>query len=244
MDTSNRIVTNDWVDEQLSALPPDPQWQPDPTAALGALRSGQTRRASHRRRWTRGLAAIVVLGICLPAMSMTRTFAARCVNACVDLTARVTNALRTPRTSGAIATDDHVLAPDFSLSDANGSIVSLSSLRGRVVLVNFWATWCAPCRVEMPWFAELQRQRGNEGLAVVGISVDEDGWTSVRPYATAHHIDYRLAVDTAAIAQAYDVDALPATFLIDRDGRVAFAHRGLVPRETYEQEISALLKER
>jgi cytochrome c biogenesis protein CcmG/thiol:disulfide interchange protein DsbE len=244
MDTSNDITRNDWVDEQLSTLPLDPQWQPDPASALNTLRTRQTHRAFRRRRWTRGLAAVVVLGVCLPAMSMTRTFAARCVDACVDLTTRVTKALRPARTSDAAVAGERILAPEFSLPDARGAHVSLASLRGRVVLVNFWATWCAPCRVEMPWFVDLQHRHDDDGLSIVGISVDEDGWTSVRPYAAAHSIDYRLAIDTDAVAQTYDVDALPATFLIDRNGRVAFAHRGLVPRQTYEQEISALLSER
>jgi cytochrome c biogenesis protein CcmG/thiol:disulfide interchange protein DsbE len=244
MDTSEHIATNDWVDGQLSALPQDLQWQPAPSAALDALRSRQARRAAHRRRWTRGLAAVVVLGICLPAMSMTRTFAARCVDACIDLTARVTNALRPGHAAETTPTDQRALAPDFSLSDTNGAVVSLSSLRGRVVLVNFWATWCAPCRAEMPWFVELRHQRGDDGFSIVGISLDDDGWTSVRPYAASQHIDYPLVIDTAAAAQDYGIDALPATFLIDRHGRVAFVHRGLVPRETYEREVAALLKER
>jgi cytochrome c biogenesis protein CcmG/thiol:disulfide interchange protein DsbE len=244
METGDRIAADVWIEREMATLDPEPQWQPDVPAAFERFRARETSRVTHRRRWTLVIAGVTAIGICLPTMSVTRTFAARCVDACVGLTTRVTNALRTNRTSGIAARDARPAAPDFSLRDAEGALVELSALHGQVVVVNFWATWCAPCRVEMPWFVDLQERYRDRGLTVIGVSLDDDGWTSVRPFAVAQAVTYPLAIGDDRLARAYGVGVLPTTFIVDRRGRIAVAHEGLVPEGTYEQEIASLLAER
>jgi cytochrome c biogenesis protein CcmG/thiol:disulfide interchange protein DsbE len=245
METGSRIASDAWIDREMASLNPEPQWQPDSAAALERLRARQTSRVAHRHRWTWAVATIAVLGVCLPAFSTTRTLAARCVDACVGLTTRVTNAWRASRTSGVAAAETRVVAPDVSLRDADNALVELSALRGQVVVINFWATWCAPCRVEIPWFVELQERYRDRGLTMIGVSLDDEGWAVVRPFAAAQRIPYRLALGDGRVTSAFGgIDALPSTFIVDRDGRIAVAHEGLVPKETYEQEIATLLAER
>ncbi|HWB31217.1 MAG TPA: TlpA disulfide reductase family protein [Vicinamibacterales bacterium] len=243
MEISDRIATTAWIDREMAILDPEPRWQPDSAAALDRFRAHQTSRVSHRRRWALVVVAATAIGICLPAMSVTRTFAERCVDACVGLTTRVTKALRPNRTAGVAMADVRQAAPELSLRDADGALVELSALRGRVVVVNFWATWCAPCRVEMPWLVELQERYRGRGLTTIGVSLDDDGWASVRPFAEEQAVTYPLAIGDERVARAYGVGVLPTTFLVDRRGRIAAAHEGLVPKETYEQEIAALLTE-
>jgi peroxiredoxin len=133
-------------------------------------------------------------------------------------------------------------APNFTLLDSNGAKVTLASLKGKVVLLNFWATWCGPCQVEIPWFVEFNKTYKARGLAVVGVSMDEDGWKSVKPYLATKKIDYPIVVGTEDVAKSYGgVDSLPSTFIIDRDGKIAFSHSGLVGKDTYETEIRSLL---
>jgi peroxiredoxin len=135
------------------------------------------------------------------------------------------------------------VAPDFSLESIDGKTVKLSDLRGKAVLLNFWATWCGPCKIEIPWFIEFNKTYKARGLAVVGVSMDEDGWKSVKPYLATKKIDYPIVVGTEDVAKAYGgVDSLPSTFIIDRDGKIAFSHSGLVGKDTYETEIRSLLE--
>jgi len=134
-------------------------------------------------------------------------------------------------------------APNFTLLDSNGAKVTLASFKGKVVLLNFWATWCGPCQVEIPWFIEFNKTYKARGLAVVGVSMDEDGWKSVKPYLATKKIDYPIVVGTEDVAKSYGgVDSLPSTFIIDRDGKIAFSHSGLVGKDTYETEIRGLLE--
>jgi peroxiredoxin len=136
-------------------------------------------------------------------------------------------------------------AADFSLHDANGSVVKLSDYRGKVVLLNFWATWCGPCTLEIPWFIEFEQQYKTRGFAVVGVSMDEDGWAAIKPYMAEHKMNYRVLLGDDSVSQLYGgVDALPTTFIIDRAGRVAFpAHVGLAGKNEYLKEIQSLLNE-
>jgi peroxiredoxin len=134
-------------------------------------------------------------------------------------------------------------APDFTLTDANGQPVKLSDYRGKVVLLNFWATWCGPCQLEIPWFVEFEQQFKSKGFEVVGVSMDDDGWKAVKPYLMAHKINYRILLGDETVSQLYGgLDALPTTFLLDREGRFAFSpHVGLAGKDEYLNEIQSLL---
>lgn len=137
---------------------------------------------------------------------------------------------------------DRKLAPDFSLKDATGKTVKLSDYRGKVVLLNFWATWCGPCKIEIPWFIEFQQQYKDRDFAVLGVSLDDDGWTSVKPYVEQKKINYRVMIGTEELSTLYGgVESLPTTFMIDRGGRIATMHEGLVSKGEYQTEIQDLL---
>ncbi len=140
------------------------------------------------------------------------------------------------------AEKDRKLAPDFTLQDATGKNVKLSDFRGKVVLLNFWATWCGPCKIEIPWFIDFQQQFKDRDFVILGVSMDDDGWKSVKPYLEQKKINYRVMIGTEELSTLYGgVDALPTTFLIDRAGRVASRHDGLVSKSEYESEIQHLL---
>jgi len=136
-------------------------------------------------------------------------------------------------------------APDFTLKDANGHTVRLSDYRGKVVLLDFWATWCGPCKIEIPWFQEFERQYKDKGFAVIGVAMDEEGWNVVKPFAEHMRINYRVVVGDDTIGDLYangGIDALPTTFLIDRGGRIASIHVGLSSKSDFEDDIQELLK--
>jgi cytochrome c biogenesis protein CcmG/thiol:disulfide interchange protein DsbE len=136
------------------------------------------------------------------------------------------------------------MAADFTLQDANGNPVKLSDFRGKVVLLNFWATWCGPCALEIPWFIEFEQQFRAQGLEVVGVSMDDEGWKVVKPYIQEHKLNYRVVMGTDSVGQLYGgVDSLPTTFLIDRYGKIAKVHVGLAGKNEYRDEIEALLGE-
>ena len=140
------------------------------------------------------------------------------------------------------AEKDRKLAPDFALKDSNGATVHLVEYKGKVVLLNFWATWCGPCKIEIPWFLEFEKEYKDRGFAVLGVSMDEDGWQAVKPYIRDAKINYRVLLGNDQVGDLYGgVDSLPTTFLIDREGRVASVHVGLVSKTTYSDEISHLL---
>ncbi len=133
-------------------------------------------------------------------------------------------------------------APDFTLKDPDGKTVHLSDYRGSVVLLNFWATWCGPCKIEIPWFVEFERQHKDRGFAVLGVSMDEGGWETVKPYLQRVKVNYRILMGTDEVAEAYGgVSSLPTTFVIDREGKIASVHVGLVGKSEYENDISEVL---
>lgn len=133
-------------------------------------------------------------------------------------------------------------APTFEAKDSNGKAVTLADYKDRVVLLNFWATWCEPCKMEIPWFMEFETQYRDRGFAVLGVSLDETGWKSVAPFVAHNHINYKITMGTEELGTLYGVQALPTTYMIDRSGRLAAAHRGLMSKATYEDEILGLLE--
>jgi cytochrome c biogenesis protein CcmG/thiol:disulfide interchange protein DsbE len=139
------------------------------------------------------------------------------------------------------AAEDRKAAPEFALRDAKGSTVELSDYKGKVVLLNFWATWCVPCRIEIPWFIEFEKTYKDRGLAVLGISMDEDGRQALKRYVEENKVNYGVVLGDDHVAQLYGVDSLPTTFLIDKEGRIASVHIGLVSKSGYENEILHLL---
>ncbi|HEY3740481.1 MAG TPA: redoxin domain-containing protein [Bryobacteraceae bacterium] len=133
-------------------------------------------------------------------------------------------------------------APDFTLKDANGKTVKLTDYKGKVVLLNFWATWCGPCKIEIPWFKEFETTYKNQGFAVLGVAMDDDGWDAVKPYLADKEVNYRVVVGTEQVSLLYgDVESLPTTFVIDREGRIASVHVGLISKGDYTNEIKQLL---
>ena len=136
-------------------------------------------------------------------------------------------------------------APRFALPAMEGRDATLADYAGRVLLLNFWATWCRPCRIEMPWFVEFEDTFAERGFAVLGVSVDDAGWDVVRPFLDQGDIDYGIALaDTVErLAPFGPITVLPTTWLIDRQGRLAGTHVGLVDRTVVESDIQRLLAE-
>lgn len=132
---------------------------------------------------------------------------------------------------------------DFKIKDLDGKDVQLSSYKGKVVLLNFWATWCGPCKAEIPGFVELQNQYGKDGLVVVGYSVDDDA-PKARAFMNEYKVNYPvlLGLGREDVQDAYGpIWGIPASFIIGRDGRVCKKHLGIAPKAVFEKEIKALL---
>jgi peroxiredoxin len=133
-------------------------------------------------------------------------------------------------------------APDFSLKDANGQTVKLSDYRGKVVLLNFWATWCGPCKLEIPWFIDMQRNLKDQGFTVIGVSMDDEGWEAVRPFVSEERMNYPVVLGNESVSQLYGgIESLPTTFIIDREGKIAAVHVGLVSKARYERDLKEVL---
>lgn len=133
---------------------------------------------------------------------------------------------------------------EVALTDSKGKSINLSAYKGRVILLDYWATWCTGCKEEMPWFMEFQKKYKKSGLTVVGASLDDDGWKSVKPFLHEHKINYRIVLGTSESAKQFGADkGMPVSVLIDRDGKIADLHPGMVDKDAFEREIQVLLKE-
>lgn len=134
-------------------------------------------------------------------------------------------------------------APEFALQSIEGKTVRLSDLKGKAVLVNFWATWCQPCKIEMPWFVELQKQYANEGLVVLGISVDEDASTEdLTKFAKDLGVNYPILLAKDHVEENYGgIQFLPVTIFVGRDGKIVDKVFGLKGRAEIEENIKKAL---
>jgi cytochrome c biogenesis protein CcmG/thiol:disulfide interchange protein DsbE len=139
--------------------------------------------------------------------------------------------------------DQRKAAPEFALQDSSGKAVSLKDYRGKVVVLDFWATWCHGCKEEIPWFSEFNRKFAAQGLSVIGVSMDDDGWKVVKPFIETAKVPYTILLGDDTTGKSYGTESMPDTFLIDRDGRIAAVYRGLVDRDDIEANIKTMLSQ-
>lgn len=138
---------------------------------------------------------------------------------------------------------DRKPAPDFALPNASGAIIHLSDSKGKVVLLDFWASWCGPCRTETPWLIALSEKYKSQGLAVLGVSMD-DSWTPVKPYVARASVPYTILLGNDSLTASFGkLDALPVAYFLDRQGRIAATHVGAGSLKQFEQIIRGLLIE-
>ena len=135
-------------------------------------------------------------------------------------------------------------APNFATSDSKGIPVRLADFNGKVVLLNFWATWCHGCGEEIPWFIEYQEKYKNQGLVVVGVSMDDEGWSVVTSFVQEKKMNYVVVIGDKKLGDQFGLAGMPMTVLIDRNGNVASKYEGVVNRETCEKQIRTLLAEK
>lgn len=155
----------------------------------------------------------------------------------------VSCACRQKKTQGPVSVGPGVKAPAFDLYDLENNRVSLRSLKGKVVLLDFWATWCYPCRMEIPHFIDLYEKYYQSGLEVVGIALDRGGAKDVRPFAEKEGIIYRVLIGDTLVTKAYGgISAIPTTFVIDKKGVVYSKYVG-VPKDmnVFENDVKKLL---
>lgn len=134
------------------------------------------------------------------------------------------------------------LAPDFTLTNLQGKSMKLSDFRGKAVLLNFWATWCEPCKVEMPWFVDLQKKYGPQGLQVLGVAMDDASPSEIESFAQKLGVNYPVLVGKEEVGAQYGgIEYLPSTFYIARDGKILDHVFGLVSRSEIETDIQKAL---
>lgn len=170
-------------------------------------------------------------------MKMTVNFLARGLKACVSACLLVAGA--------AHAEMDQSTAPDFTLKSHTGENLRLSELRGEVVMINFWASWCGPCRQEMPLLDELYSEYQPMGFTILGVNVEEDS-SKAKALLEEIPVSFPVLFDTGSqVSKLYDVVAMPSTILVDRDGNMRYLHHGYKPgyEQTYQQQVRALIRE-
>jgi len=134
-------------------------------------------------------------------------------------------------------------APELNLMDISGTNVTLSQYRGKVVLLDFWAVDCGGCVIEIPWYVEFQNRYKQRGLSAIGVSMDDDGWKSVKPFLAKNKLNYPIVIGNENLAKQYGVKDMPVTLLIDQAGKIAESHAGMVDKNAFEAEIRALLQD-
>jgi peroxiredoxin len=247
-DADKNRELSQWIDECLAARLPDGEWQPNTARGLARFQEQRNTKRLHGRSWAWVAAGALAASFSLVAFPATRILAQRCVSACVGQSSPVRQFFTGNSATLAASTvfkkpADRTMAPDFTLNDASGQSVKLSEFRGRVVLLNFWATWCGPCKVEIPLLMEFQRTYRNRDFVVLSVSLDES-WKVVKPYIEEERMNYRVMIGNSDVAHQYGgLEVIPSTLIIDKSGRIAATHLGLCSRKEYEADIQAVVNE-
>ena len=239
MATNHKVDVSRWADDRMAHLSSEIAWRPN--VALALARFEEQRRSKEvrvrRRSWIAAAALAACIG--LLAFPASREFI-RFLWA-----GRYLPMVNIGQVSAAgITLRQGQTAPDFTLQSASGDIIHLSAFKGRVVVVNFWATWCDGCKKEVPWLIEFENKYGTKGLSVIGVSMDDDGWKSVRPFIAEKKVNYPVVIGNGEMAQPYGLSqhsAMPMTFLIDRKGKIAATSVGVIDKDACEREIVELL---
>lgn len=236
MDKNYETDLNQWVTEKLATLGAGETWLLDTERALLRLREQRSRKERKLAIWRWTTVPALALALCLGALPQPRSSVWRF---CQQLACRNVSA---PLVSADAKTlVDGQAAPDFRLKDAWGQDVEVSGFKGKVVLLNFWATWCEGCREEIPAFIEFQDTYRNRGFAAIGVAMDAEGWAKVKPYLEASRINYSVVVGNDDVAKRYGLGSMPMTYLIDRNGKIAATYVGLADKSHCETAISRLL---
>jgi thiol-disulfide isomerase/thioredoxin len=136
------------------------------------------------------------------------------------------------------------VAPDFELPALDGKNLKLSNLRGKAVLLNFWATWCGPCKVEMPWFVELQKEYGAQGFQIVGVAMDDASTEEIAKFVKEMGVNYPILIGKESVGESYGgVGVLPTTFFLNRDGKLIAREFGLQSRSVFVDHIRQALNQ-
>lgn len=162
-----------------------------------------------------------------------------------------------PAQQGALATivpqASRQPAPPFQLIDSSGATKQVTDYQGKVLLLNFWATACGGCKLEIPWLIELQSAHKNESFTVVGVSMDtsyegsksaDEAWSKVKPYVANNKLNYPVLMGDAMLITSYKLGSVPASFLIDKQGRIAATYGGVIDKSDVEANLNKLLAER
>ncbi|NOZ56054.1 MAG: TlpA family protein disulfide reductase [Calditrichaeota bacterium] len=145
----------------------------------------------------------------------------------------------------ATSTTSGPVAPDFQLRGVDGKIHKLSDYKGKVIILDFWDTWCPPCRMEIPDFVKLQEQYGKKGLQIIGVAFGRQGLDAVKNFMEQYHINYPVLLATMEVVQAYGgIQGIPTTFVIDKHGRIYQKYVGYRPRSVWESDIQTLLAQK
>lgn len=244
----NKQANGEWVDGKLAALNPRADWAPDVEGARRAWRSEAGPASFGRRRFLNaGLAAGVALGG-LMVVPEGRAFAGKCVDACVgegtwsdfwDAHVRWFH----KHVGKTLHGDRWEMAPALEAQDAQGRTLRLADLRGKVVLVNFWASWCPPCAQEMPWLEGLAQRKSAEGLVVLGVAMDEKGWATAKPVIEKTGVRYANVLGNPELADAFRARSLPTTVLVDRNGKIVWKYSGVLTADITEESVGKVLRE-